>query len=72
MKISYYKQCTVEKGTTQYTVWIPEGFAKMGDHLKLNGDDGWKVIAVYSLRLTEDEVNKAGSYYRTHREGTDV
>ena len=46
-----YVQCTLEKGNSQQTSWIPKKFAKLDGVLKLKSEDGkwdngWVVILV--------------------------
>lgn len=62
----FYKQCTLQKGNTIQTSWIPEEFAKSGKYIRLKDDDGWKVIGV-GFRASEQQV--FGMQVRTLRPG---
>lgn len=44
-----YRQCLLGRGTTKQVAFIPEHFAHVGKYLKLRGQDGWQVLAAWSL-----------------------
>jgi hypothetical protein len=50
-----YKNCTVEKGQTRKTVWVPTEVARVGTVVEINRDGGWVICAlsgiVYPLEL---------------------
>ena len=57
--MTFYRQCTLQKGNTTTVSWIPEEFAKTTKILKLKDrddvwDDGWRVVQVGTMRLAED------------------
>lgn len=41
-----YKQCVLKKGNKWQVSGIPEQYAKLGQCLKLKGEDGWIVYSV--------------------------
>jgi hypothetical protein len=42
-----YRQCELRRRNTVQVAWIPESFAGLGKYLRLGGEDGWLVTAVY-------------------------
>tara|TARA_Y100000034_G_scaffold137002_1_gene218245 strand:+ start:5502 stop:5705 length:204 start_codon:yes stop_codon:yes gene_type:complete len=50
-----FKQCTLQKGITSQTSWIPEKFAVKGNYLRLKDDDGWKVLDV-GASMTDEQI----------------
>lgn len=70
--MTYYKQCTLTKGTTSEVVFIPEVFAVLNKYLKIGEDDGWKVTTVGAMRVAEDYLTLKGREYLNHRKVTDV
>ncbi len=38
-----YRQCSMRKGTTWQTAFIPAELAKRGNFLEIKGDNGWMV-----------------------------
>jgi hypothetical protein len=62
-----YNQCFLTNGNMQKTAWIPSKYAKMGDVLKLCGQDGWLVESVGVL--AEHPPSRA---WTKHRGNTDV
>lgn len=75
MATTYYKQCTLKRGTEGDTRWIPEKFAKVDQYIKVKRDgveeDGWQVLSVGARRdgqyIMEHERN-----YLTQREASDI
>ena len=51
--------------------WIPEKYAKLGKFVKLKEDDGWKVVAVYSI-MDSKEVQERSTDYRNQRKVSDI
>lgn len=62
----YYRQCILRKYTTtgymEQTSWIPEPYCKIGNILKLDNNNGWKVITA-GMEAKTDE--KQDCYYIT-------
>lgn len=54
--MTYYKQCVLKKGNSQTVSWIPEQYAKVDKILSLKEDDGWQVLHVGAVRLSESVV----------------
>lgn len=52
----YYSQAEMVKGNVHQIAWIPIKFAVVGKYLKLKGDDGWKVVDVGDVAMTEASV----------------
>jgi hypothetical protein len=58
-----YKQCLMEKGSSNYTAWIPKKFANKGKYLKIEGEDGWLIKEAYDLELDEEVVKNNSTDY---------
>jgi hypothetical protein len=58
------------------TIWIPSKFAKTKKLLKVKIDGeweyGWMVASVYSIKITELELNNLEGQYRTTRTISDI
>ncbi len=69
-----YKQCTLRKGNTCRTTWLPSCYAVVGATLQLRDDeewtDGWVVEETSKNSL--DEVNLPDSHrqIKAHRKNT--
>ena len=44
-----YRQCDLRRGNRGQMAWIPSALAKKGRFLKILGEDGWKIMAVYGI-----------------------
>lgn len=67
-----YKQCKMRNNNCERTSWIPEKFAIVGKYLKLDEDDGWKVIEVYTFAREVEEVVARSRDYKKTRTASDV
>jgi hypothetical protein len=71
-----YRQCTLQRGTTQQVAWIPETFAKVGSYVNIteNGksEDGWKVLSVSDIRQTEDYRRSHERDHMYQRQASDI
>lgn len=71
-----YRQCTLQRGTTQQVAWIPEGFAKIGSVLKITErgviEDGWEVRSVSESRQTAEYRREHERDHLYHRDATDI
>lgn len=56
--------------------WLPEEFADAGRALRLKyagvWEDGWTVIAVYRLRVSEEYISEHSRDFLHQREASDV
>ena len=68
----YYKQCTMRKGKQEQTAWIPEYLAHQGQPLNIKGDDGWIVIFVGQIRMTQEDVSMHSQDYKHQRKASDI
>jgi hypothetical protein len=66
-----YRQCLLFRGSFQIA-FIPEQFAKVGKYLRINDENGWKVVEVFKLRLSEDYLMEVEREYLHHRKVTDI
>ena len=74
--MTHFRQCKLHRGAQRTVSWLPERFARQGRYLKLKTDgewqDGWRVMAVGSQRMTEQEVNERSQDYKHQREASDI
>jgi len=81
-KTEYYFQCRLKKqnidkgGWYFLTTWVKEKFAKPGNKVKVEMDDGtwshgWTVVDCWE-RATKEEVRERQNYYKTQREASDI
>ena len=66
------KQCTLRKGSTEQTSWIPSKFAIIGKFVKLNGDNGWEITAVGMENRSSDYVDDRSQDYKRTRKASDI
>ncbi len=66
------KQCTLRRGKQEQTAWIPEFLAHLGQPLNIKGEDGWIVVLVGQIRMTQDEVSKHSQDYKHQRKVSDI
>lgn len=59
-----HTQCTMMKGRSRQTAWIPSHFAIRGNFVKLKGDDGWEITDVGTV-MSSDRVKENND--RLHR-----
>lgn len=64
-------QCKLKKGNRYQVSWIPEKYANLRKFLKLNDDDGWEVINVYS-RMDSRKVQERSIDYKNQRKVSDI
>lgn len=71
---TYYRQCWLgrEKQKCIHVAWIPEKYAKFGKVLKIKDVDGYKVLAVGSVRKPEAEVNERSRDFKQTRKASDI
>jgi len=78
-KTTFYRQCYLEKPTTEGTScqmsWIPEKFAVKDKVLKLKDDDGnwdngWIVRTVGTFRREDEDLPDSHSAIKGHRKTT--
>ena len=48
-----YRQCLMRRLRTWQVAWIPRDFARVGRFLELRGENGWEVMAAWSLKSAE-------------------
>lgn len=70
--MTYYRQCTLTKGQTSEVSWIPEQYAVLGKYLRIEDDNGWKVMTVGATRLAGDYLQARERDYLNHRKVTDI
>ena len=70
--MSYYRQCTLTRGTTTQIAWIPEQFAKKDKYLRIGDENGWQVVEFGSHRLSGQYLMEHEREYMNHRNVTDV
>lgn len=66
-----HRQCMLTKGTKGQMLWIPEKFAIVGKYIKLKGDDGWRVVKVYTKKPSR-EITKRQQDYLRQRKASDI
>jgi len=66
-----HKQCKLQKGIAFQYSWLPEKFAKVGEYVKLKDDDGWQVVAVFSI-MDSKKVQERSTDYRNQRKVSDI
>lgn len=73
---SYYKQCTLTKGTKSEVVYIPEGLSVVGKFIKVweteGWSDGWQVTKAAEHRVSGAYLRAHERDYLTQREASDV
>lgn len=69
---SFYRQCTLTRGTTSEIVWIPEQFAVSGKYLKIKDDNGWQVTHVGTSRTEGSYLKEHERNYLTQRQASDI
>jgi hypothetical protein len=72
MHCTFYRQCTLSKGSAQQVAWIPEAFANKGAVLYIEDEYGWVVDEVGVSRESEDHVLAHEQDHLGHRSRTDV
>jgi hypothetical protein len=73
-KLTYYRQCRLQKENSQQMSWIPEEFAEVNKVLKLRNEDGewdngWTVTSVGN-RLEEHYLPNVNQMIKGHRKNT--
>lgn len=55
-KTTYYRQCTLSRGSTETMGWIEERGCKVGAKVELASDDNqlWDVVSVGDKRVTKE------------------
>jgi hypothetical protein len=75
MSKSYHRQCKLEKKEPNINIvttsWIPEEFAILGKYLRLNDDDGWKVIFIGDRKLSQN-INERSRDFLKQRSCSDI
>ena len=66
------KQCILRKGVKEQTAWIPVKFAIVGKILKLEDDDGWKVISTGLVSYQSTYVIDRSQDYKRTRKASDI
>lgn len=65
--MTYYKQCGIQRNSSTFLIWLPEKFAVKDKVLKLkmtkNWHKDWRVIRVFSVRLTDIELQDQGEIF---------
>jgi len=69
--MSNYVQCTMRRGNTEHTAWIPEKFAKVGKYIRIKEVDGWKVIRAGG-KMDKKYVNDRSQDYKNTRKASDI
>lgn len=64
-------QCELRKGNKYQVVWIPEKYSKVGKILRLENDNGWEVIKVFS-KDNSKRVNERSMDYKNQRKVSDI
>ena len=59
----------LQKGNAIQVSWIPEKFAKKNKWLKLKGDNGWQVKAIWG-RQGSKETHKRSQDHKKHGKGS--
>lgn len=73
----FYKQCTLCRGRSSTTSWLPEKFAVYHKYLKLKNADGtwengWRVMSIGSQRWDQSYLMERSQDYRHQREASDI
>jgi hypothetical protein len=75
MKKLYYYQCELRKeinnGYKTDVAWLPEKYAIIGKYLKINEEDGWKVIWIGAKQPANVVEEKERDYLR-QRKASDI
>lgn len=67
-----YKQVVLMKKNVFQTVWIPENFAHKGKFLKIKDEDGWEVVSVSQIRLSQEYIETHERDYKYQRQVSDI
>ncbi len=59
-----YTQCRLRKGKTEQIAWIPSEFARKLRSLRINGENGWRVLGV-GPTMPESYFQRRGCDHRT-------
>lgn len=70
--MTFYRQCTLRRGSTTQVSWIPEEFATVGKYVMVNEENGWRVMEVGDHRQSGDYILDHERDYAGHRKRTDV
>jgi hypothetical protein len=66
-----YRQVELARGPKRDTAWIPIHFAQPGRHLRIHGEDGWRVVSA-GIILNDEELDYRINEYRDHRRSLDI
>ena len=72
IEMTFYRQCTLTRGSTSQVAWIPETFAKQDKYLRIEDENGWQVVEVGSKRLSGRYLAEHQREYMNHRRVTDI
>ena len=70
--MTYYKQCTLTRGSTSEVVFIPETFAVMNKYLRIGDENGWQVKSIGANRVEGAYLKEHEREYLNHRKITDI
>lgn len=72
--MKFYYQCTLKSGPAEMIGWIEERGAKEDFWISLEDDPTrlWKVVKVYSIRISESALQEANKTARTWRKQVDI
>jgi len=70
-------QCTLERGTTRTTSWIPTKYAIKGKFLEMKNDqgkwiDGWRVVSVSNPPSLASYILERSEDYKHTRKSSDA
>lgn len=70
--MEYWRQCTLQKGNTTTTAWIPEWAAKVNNVVKSSEDNilnGYTVVVVGEQRITDEVAKNMDRMHKRFKEG---
>jgi hypothetical protein len=67
-----YRHCRLKRGRAQTLSWLPVEFAKVNHVVRLKDVDGWRVVSVGDVLISEDYLRTHERDYLSQRQASDI